>query len=236
MAYALVAQTTAASANNLNVTTGSIDTTGADLLLVFVSDRNDADTDPAPTDSKSNIWTALSSNVVAGGERGKWYYSKNPTIGSGHTFSWDVTGTGAGPAIAVLAFSGSNLSAPFDQQTANTNFGTTIAPGSQTPTNDNELIVQGISFNTSQTAAPSVNGGYTFAGTTADYRNLTGNSRGIAVAYLIQGSKAATNPTWTMDSATSILANSASFIAASGGGGSVGTPYYYREYIAGGVI
>jgi hypothetical protein len=84
-----------------SITTSSIDTTGATLLVVTI--HHYAPNAPSLSDNKSNTWS-LAHNQGAGNERTRIYYCFNPTVGSGHTFS--NTGTLNYASMSVLAFSG----------------------------------------------------------------------------------------------------------------------------------
>jgi hypothetical protein len=222
MAIALVAKTAAGSANGNDVTTSSIDTTGATLLLICYTST---DTGSAtPTDSKSNTWNALTDEVVGGGERTVWFWSVPTTVGSGHTVS--VTDNGKRPSLAFYAFSGTHASSPFDAENAGgNNFGSTVQPGSVTPGQDDSLIVQGISFNVDGTLA--INGGYTHAGDGTDYVSNNGTTRmGLAAAYLIQTTATATNPTWTHTPGSSSVAAVGAVFKPAGGAEPVLNPWF----------
>jgi hypothetical protein len=98
---ALVASVSAAGSVTSDVTTGSIDTTGANFIAVCTGRY--FDTAQTVTDSKSNTYTGLTSNPASGNNYTKIWYVKNPTVGSGHTFT---AGTNSFSPILVLAFSG----------------------------------------------------------------------------------------------------------------------------------
>lgn len=232
MSYSLIAKAAAGSSDSLSVTTPAIDTTGATLLTAFLA-TNAGGTPPAITDNKGNTWTRRTAESVPGGERGEWFDCKNPTsVGAGHTASWTTDFAGsASPALAFRAYSGSDATSPFDQETGSSTFPNNLQPGSQTPSQDNCLVEQGLAFNVAATV--SINESYNFAGDSTDYVNSSGTCRGLAVAYKIQTTAAATNPTWTLSMSASMAGRSASYKAAAGGGGSVGAPYYYR-HLAGG--
>lgn len=209
MAFALIAHTFAVSAAGDGVTTPAINTTGADILVVGISDIGGSGT---ITDSKGNTWTPLSL-ATQGSLHARLVYAKSPTVGSGHTFT--VTDTGGFPSIYVAAFSGSNLSAPFDQENTGTSAsGTTVQPGSITPSADNELIVTMEATNS--TPKPySIDSGFVIT----DSSNNAGSNFAGALACLIQTSAAAVNPTWTMSQSLGQAATIASFKAAAVAGG-----------------
>jgi hypothetical protein len=184
---ALVASTSAGSTNGGNsVTTGAINTAGANLIVVSVSG--------APStlsDSKGNTWTALTTygGVIT------LYYCVNPTVGTGHTFTEGGATTFA--AISVMAFSGVSPSSPLDQQNGNGTVTTSIQPGSVSPSQNNELIVTGLLMGP---GTASIDSGFNTPIQTAFNG---GNAYGTAMSYLVQTTAGAVNPTWSISPATS---------------------------------
>lgn len=170
------------------VTTGAIDTTGANLIVIGVT----FDTTAARTisDNKGNTWTPLT-NTTSSSAGAQLYYAINPTVGSGHTFS--NTGSSNFSSIFVEAFSGV-ATGGFDQQNGSTNSATTIQPGSVTPGQDNEVVVTFLGFNSAGTPV-SINGGFTQSDTAINFSS--GAHYGAGMAYLIQTTATAANPTWT---------------------------------------
>lgn len=208
MAYSLIAHVEA-SPGATGGTTGSIDTSGADLIVIGASwynpgGFNDA---TAASDSKSNTWTALSLQSYNPFSIRLWY-SVNPTVGSGHTFTVNCGGNSIYPSIFAMTFSGV-AATPLDQQNTNNNSGSgkKVTSGSITPTEDNELCVTMAGLDSSTSI--SVDSGFT-AYTQAF-------SSGVAVAggmaYKIQTTAAAVNPQWTGSPSGSYLARITSFKA-----------------------
>ncbi len=213
MAYSLLTHTAIGSTDGTTAgPTSSIDTTGATLLICSLVGGN---LTIGMSDSKGNTWTALTSQDSGSGVTNTILYVKNPTVGTGHTFTFNSGGSV--PAIAVAAFSGADTTSPFDIQNGNpSGSGTTIQPGSITPNNNNELIITGLVMRLTETA--SIDSGFTIT----DQVALAGGlNYGVALAYKIQTTAIAVNPTWTITLASSSAATIASFKAsASGGGGS----------------
>jgi hypothetical protein len=179
MAYALIDSVSVEGNGN----TAAIDTRTADLLVAFVAVQDGGE--GTFSDSQSNTWTALTTQ--ANTVDGRLYYVFNPAVNASHTFSCN----GIFPTVYVLAFSGAATS-PFDQQNGTAiGSGTTIQPGSVTPTEDNELIVVGLATNGDITAA--IDGGFTIA----QSRDNTGTGFAGAIAYLIQTTATAANPQWS---------------------------------------
>jgi hypothetical protein len=135
------------------------------------------------------------------------YYAANPTVGTGHTF----TNSGAFnySSICAAAFSGVKTTSPFDQQNGAGASSTTLATGSVTPSENNELVVTHLSF--SGAGLPtSINGGFT---ETNDVEFGSGNNYGSTMAYLVQTTATAANPTWTRTNSSPMSARIATFKA-----------------------
>jgi len=186
MAFALVSHVSRAGTG----TSGAIDTTGADLLVAAVGWGNSNAV--AFSDSKSNIWIPIGALPISAPASGlvQLMIAINPTVGSGHTF----TVTGASSAC-VAAFSGSHLTFPLGQvRNAATAGAASLAPGSLTPPIDACLVIAALGDRTANTI--SVDGGFTITDQVA-FSSPT--VVGSCLAYLIQTSAAAANPTfsWT---------------------------------------
>lgn len=181
------------STDGANVTTASADTTGANLIVVGVCSHQPS-TAPTLSDSKSNNWNGLTVQNISP-TRVRLFYAAGPSIvvGSGHTFT--VAGASSFPAVAAIWFSGGNAS-PADQENGNTVSGVTSGqPGSITPTEDNEVIVAGMCCNGGGT--------YSIDSPFAAEENFTivpGVAYGILLAYSIQTTATARNPTFTFGS------------------------------------
>lgn len=204
MAIALVAHTAAASVDTANVTTSAIDTSGATFLAAAVADYN-VESPTTPSDSKSNVWTILS-EVLVSNVRLRIMYVVNPSVGSGHTFS-ATHPLSTFPAAAFGAWSGVHVSTPFDQSNSGTaTGGTTVQPGSVTPSEDNELLitaVTGISWTTE-----AIDSSFTVLDTVPFSGGVT---FGVAWAHQIQTTATARNPTWTADAISDYCAKIATF-------------------------
>lgn len=212
MAWSLVAHT-GKEGNSSTVTSTGIDTTGATLIVVILA--NDTTIAPTISDSKGNMWNLvqplnISGGAVAGSEI---FYSTNPIVGASHTFTVNSTY----PSICVLAFSG--VPNFIEKKVGNSQTsGSTLAPGSVTPTAANALVITGY--------AASINGTLTInTGTISDQAGGT-NAQKVGAAYTIQTSAAAFNPTWTLSGAASLPSASINCVfelgSSGGGGGTTG--------------
>jgi hypothetical protein len=186
MPISLVGSTNAGSSDGGNsVTSSALDTTGANLLVVAVVTFGAGTT---PTDSKGNTWTGLT--VESGSSNVRLWYCLSPTVGTGHTFSHNSTGTY--PAIQVFAFSGVDS---FESQSG---FASSYQPGSLTPAEDGALLVSTVA---SGAASSGLAVDSSFIGL-----EFTPNSAGQHVpggtAYKIQTTAGAENPTWSWPSSS----------------------------------
>lgn len=170
------------------VTSGAIDTTGADLLVVVVSTYNNGSF-AGVSDSKTNTWTdetEFSENFIT--TRISW--SIPSSVGTSHTFT--CSPTNRYPSICVLAFSGAN--ATQRDQVSTGGDGNPWKPGALTATNNDSLYVTGAGQDVNG-ANFSVDAGYT---ETDEVPYSSGNHVGCAAAYFIQsGSPASKDPAWT---------------------------------------
>jgi len=188
-------------------TTGSVDTTGATLLVCVVCGSSTSNFATPPSDSFSNTWTKLSTygdnadtNLIA------IYYVFNPTVGPGHTFT---SNTGGGGTSMFSVWSGTlQTSAVFDTQNG---FGqtvggnSTIQPGSITPAGIGELLITGLNTPQGTAYVISVDSGFTIMDTQQSFTPF------CAHAYLIDSSASPINPTWTITSVSTLGSAIAAF-------------------------
>lgn len=197
-------------------TTTGIDTTGADFIVIGVAWYDAVTATPTVSDSKGNTWTALTlSSMSLGDGSERLYYCKNPTVGSGHTFS--VSGTSIYSPIFVNCFSGGSAAELDQQNTFDYTAGfTSVQPGSLTPAADDSLIITGIHIY-SNSSAYGINGGFT-----AQVQPWsTPVTQGGGMAYLIQTTATPVNPTWSWTTNSFAALSMAVFrpsAAVSGGG------------------
>ena len=97
MAFAPIASVEVAGSGN--ITSGAIDTTGANFIIISLTELSSGGY--TISDSKGNTWHPLTARVQGPDQR--FFYAYNANVGTGHTF----TGTGGGFGwIGVEAFSG----------------------------------------------------------------------------------------------------------------------------------
>lgn len=177
-------------------TTASIDTTGANLIVVTVSYYS---SEPTLSDSKSNSYTALTARTTGSSQYIRQYYIQGGTVGSGHTFT--LTGSNTYPSIVVLAFS--NISAaPADQENTALNSGwTTFSVGSITPSQANTVAVAGLEYYSEAGTIGVGAEGYTLGPVVAP---VVAERIGCAVAYKILSSASAQNMSFTSSVSTNV--------------------------------
>lgn len=195
MAYGLISNRIEGSGDSNGFTTGTgIDTSGANLLAVWIALGGTGTYTGTVTDSKSNTWTQATPVASGLADRcGCWWYSKPTTVGSGHTFT--VGGSSTFPTIAASAWSGA-ASSPVDQEvSAGLVFGNSLAAGPLTPSEDNELVLFGLQYDDNTLASIS-------GGSLVVLQSINDGSFGhssASVAYEIQAALSATTGTfsWT---------------------------------------
>ena len=210
-AIAIVQANGSGADSSSNATSTGVDTSGATLLVMSCSWLSGASI--TASDNKSNTWTPLTQQTGGVAVFQIFYVnSASPTVGAAHTFACD--GTDSYPVVAFIAASGTHAT-PFDQQGGNsTASASSLAAGSVTPTQDNEIVIVGITIDSGTTL--TINGGFTTAFT---YDFMGGTSMGGGLAYLIQTTATSANPTWSWSGTAAAATASSSFKAAAAGGG-----------------
>ena len=217
-AWELMASTSAGGTAN-TVTSSGIDTTGANLIVVAVSWFGIGAV-PTLTDSNGNTWTQRTAYGGANDDH-VLYYCSNPTVGAGHTFT--AAKTSSYPTISVAAFSGAASSSPYSAESgAYAAAVATAQPGSVTPAGDKYLVITSATWSSALTAA--VDSGFNIA---AQTNFSSGNHMGGGIAYLVQDTAAAVNPTWS-GGTTSWSVALATFIPG-GGASAVARPEMAQE-------
>lgn len=195
-------------------TTAAMNTTGADFI--YIVQVSDTDLNGAPTDSKGNTgYTGQTAQQGGGGAsntRG-WYKQAPASVGSGHTFT---NGLSYG-AICAIAFSGSTTT-PADVQCGNTETSTPVSTlacsASMTPTQANELVVAGLGLGGTATL-PTVASPLTIP-SGGSVNALSGTNYGAVIAYEIQTTATARQPSFSWTGAGEDSMVGASFKTAAG--------------------
>lgn len=184
--------------------TAALNSTGANLLIATVATYTVAATGTL-TDNASNTWHLASRNngTTGNGQRMEVFYAWG-TISTSATHTCSYT-TGGFPSVNFYAFSGA-LSAtdPLDVITTATGTITSMAAGSVTPSQTNEMCFVGANLNQGTTPDASVNSGYT--GTISVPYNAGVNFCQVT-SYIIQTSIITENPTITFPTATTLASS-----------------------------
>ena len=186
------------------VTTSAINCTGANLIVMPVSDYGAVVSSETPTSSPANTWIALG-NSQNGVDNVAIFYAKNANVSSSMTFTLN----GNFPMIMPMCFSNADISAPFDQQAqSGVVSGTTCQAGSVTPGVNGEVIVA--AFATSQTSLGTVtiNSGLTKEDTSPF---IGGTAIGGGDGYLVQSVAGAVNPQWSVSTESGYTCTVATF-------------------------
>ena len=178
-------------------TTGStagINTTGADLIVVLVTQYAGSGAAAILSDVPSNSYTPLTGQVGLVPD-GILYYVHNPSVSTNHIFTL-TSGNGLAfyGTIFVQAWSGSAAS-PFDVQNGTVTAGGVASgqPGSITPSLNGELIIFGMGT-ADQIATPyTMNNGFTQPDPGISWQSSV--TEGGGMGYLVQSTAAAINPT-----------------------------------------
>lgn len=211
-------------------TSGSADTTGANLIvLVGVYDSGGTG---AFSDSNGNTWTLRTrpASTIENAPSGSYVriaYCYNPTVGSGHTF----TISPSYGSIHAIALSGA-ASSPYDTESAG--YGsvatslTSCQPGSATPSEDNEILVAGLGVGDTG-ASGTVDSPFTMS---TFISASTGVRWGGGLAYDIQTTATARNPTFSWTNSSACGAVMATFKAAAVGSFPVGARSHHYPSLA----
>lgn len=215
----LVTHASASSGDSVSVTTVAKNTTGSTLIVVgCVGGQGSGDL--GVIDSSLNTWTKLT--VRSGGGLGvATYYSANPTTSAAQTFTCSNGVVFTYPSIYMTAFSGTLTASVFDAENGyNGGSNSPQQTGAVTPAGDGEVFVTAAWLN-NQSSAASLDSGFTVSDSLIQ---VPGFAYGGAMGYLIQGTGALVNPTWTGGGADLVAAEIAAFKPASGGASSTICP------------
>lgn len=199
--FAFVDGAAAGASGGTPPTTSAIDTSGAGLIVAVIA--TSGLTTGAFGDSKGNTWSELTE--ASSSINSRIVYCANPNVGSGHTFT--VNG-GSSPfaSIAVAAFSGGAAS-PFDASTQSSGSSASPSAGSGiTPAQNDELVIAAVG--TGGGVIDAIDGGFNISDK-SDF--LDAHHYGAGLAYLIQTSAAAVDPTWTLSASANWSASIACF-------------------------
>jgi len=226
MAIALVTsdKKQAAASGDVSVTSNSLDTTGANLIIAVTAILPGSSNAPVISDSKGNSWTDRTAYTSSQPVAVRVSYTIPTSVGSGHTFTTTNNQTSY-KNLFILAFSGCHATTPYDKE-AGSGLGSSSSPrtfGSVTPAVNGSVVIaaHGNSFGGSIAA----DGGFTYQTT-----SWTGAAVAAAVGYLIQTTAAAANPSWSWTGGSyNVCGGNYVFAPAAGGGAQGAALHHYRQ-------
>lgn len=201
MPFSLIATMSRANTTISGFTTGTVSTTGANLIVVSLGSLAAA-ADPTLSDSRGNPYTKMTT-YNSSFAKTVFYYTQGATISSGtHTFT--VVGSGTYPSLHMQAFAGATSSS-FVSATGSTIFISggsvgTASAGLLTPPEDDCLLITSInSFQND--AVNTIVSSYIRTGAIRSTLLTGGNNLNTALAYKIQTTSNSENPTWSINGA-----------------------------------
>ena len=159
---ALVDSCVLATGSITSATTGPMDSTTADLIVVQTAWLGPGGTGGTPvlTDSYGNSWTETAvyddgTDVV---QSILWFCSA-PTVGPGHTYTVAAAGAGAGaPGICAMAFRGTNLGPTVQGSGSGSSSASSIQPGIISPVYDGSVLIAGLAI--ASGSIPTIDSGF----------------------------------------------------------------------------
>ena len=198
--------TSAGSSAGTSATTPTMNTTAANYIKVFVPDYQPIAV-CLVTDSKANTWildTSVNDGTLT---RGRTFHCAPCIVGGAHSFTiGSGCGTATFPSIIVGAWSGVSTSSSEGVRTgAGLASATSGQGGSITPGQANSLVITCVSEN-GTTTAPTIPSGYTSVATVGQ---VASQHLGGGMAYKLQTTPAAENPTWSYPTSKATVLNEA---------------------------
>jgi hypothetical protein len=190
---------TAASGTS-TFTTSAIDTTGA--KLIYAAAYANTAGGPAFSDSAGNTGWVLLGPVTSGGQEMLAWFKINPTTSASHTFTLTAASGNIFASLTVEAF-GSATFVIDTAQGGSTSSNYPFQCGSMAIAQNGELIFASVGYFTSGWSGTLAISGDGFSTITDELAMNPGNWFGASSSYIVQGTAAAVNPTWTSSDAVS---------------------------------
>lgn len=186
----------------VNQPTGTISTTGASLAVACVAGDQGQGTGQTVGDDRGNTWARVATPLVLGGIHVELWYAliTSPNASTAIQYSGNFS------YIAVASFSGTATSSVKDGSPtgATAAFATSVQPGSITPSQANGLLISCFGANPSS-GTPNVNSSFTKTDDISTADVIGG------LAYLVQTTATAVNPTWDNFTMTAAMASMQAF-------------------------
>ncbi len=200
-------------------TTGSFNTAQYDLGVIacyLAYYYTGGGASPTISDSVSNTYTRGTIYPSAnGGIAGVWFYVFSPTTNAAHT--WTVAVTNGYESLDCVGMEGNWILDTSNGNAENLTSNVSTQPGSVTPSLANGVILQGLALDGAGTTPTTISIGSSYT-IVSSVTYGTNNSEGIYVAYLSQGSPAATNPDWGWTNNANSAAVALAFVSGGCGG------------------
>lgn len=216
MAIALESFLTEQSVDGNGGTTGDIDTSLADFIVLCLTWFQNVTPDPTISDSEGNTWSPLT-KLNPDDWSGRIWYAENPNVGANHTFT--IAGSLIFWGVGISAWSGMSVSSVFNNQATaarNGSTGTTLQVGPLTADTTETLAITKLGAREDGTVISGIDSSFTVIGTLD--KGATG--LGISHAYKIINDTDIVNPTWSFNSSDRLDSEMALFRGSGGGGGS----------------
>lgn len=218
---ALLVHGTGNSTTGDGVTSVAIDSTGGKFIAVNVSLGGNTGT---LSDNKGNTLVPRTQGVDAFSDRWSQIWDCiNPTVGTGHTFTW--SGTGNHPALTYAVFD-DVVTALDVENNANGGFSSSTNTGIVNPSQASELLIAGLAYDDSVAATIDSS----FIVTDANPQTLFGWT-GNCMAYKKQTAATSENPTWLWVSGARNVGVIAAYKVAAAGGFTSYNPWPLRAPI-----
>ncbi len=217
MAFSTPTTTKQQSTDTVGVTSADINTTGSDLIAIFLEHYGGTENVLTDNASPPNVYLPLTS-VTSGDSRfGRWHYKLSPVTSATHHFQ-ALDSSGTYPTIYVLSFpSDGTPTLNTGHSEANSSSTITIQPGA---ISFNELFLIGV---VTAGTVTSVTIDSSFA-TFDAFPTETAGALGGGVSYKIRTTTASENPTVSWFGGTGGAATSmVTFTAGGGVSGGAGT-------------
>lgn len=229
MAFTTPVVTGSIASTDANSVASASFTSSGDLIIV-----NSASYEPlgavTVTDNKGNTYTPLTGVSVSGVAYNLMHFCLNPVVGSGHVITLNCT-NGAAPSGQFEVWDSAAESSVLDGEDGASASSSAVQPGPITPSVANCLVVTGLTFDV-PVASIGIDSGFTKHD---EEDHVAFQHFGTAMAYKVQTSATAEDPTWVTFTATTMISSIAVFKsgAPSGGGGGSSSKgaaaFYYAQ-------
>jgi hypothetical protein len=191
-------------------TTPAIDTTGKTCIVVCTAAFHASITDATTTitDNKSNTYTLVGKSSLANSQWAGIYICTNPTVGTGHTWTYNLTAL-TDVDFGVLAFD--DISSPAVDQGGSSTFSTGGAAANTAVTTPQITTVAAteylVSVYTNDDGADTVtlaNGGSSSATWTKDIENDGGVGVCLRIGHAVVSATGTFSASWTSNNATTV--------------------------------